>query len=592
LPKDLWASAAPDDPDRLLVCTFETDGERGIHHSVVYVSLDSGNTWMKTMDDTDTDFVSEPSCASGANSKAFFVAGASNTAHGDPRHEVGTTEIFRSVDGGLHWSRLHRYPFVDWTSLAVGGTFSNSVYVFGHLMAEGVGDAGSGAWRSDIRPLLSSHNAGEAFSGPRFPQDQKHNDFRRGYPVSAIALTDGTVVALYAEALDPIPDINSKLGLAVYKVQGEQYGLLSTVSLLPEIHDVEALSSQMAIDNGAMHHGRLYIAFQAVADDHVVFALSKSDDGGKTWNTKVLLRGDRVYSFTGRLDYSVFTSLAVNHEGIVGLEWMPPNGCPVFALSADGGASLTGVRSLGRCETSLKTTVSPLATIHCMDTLSAAVVNSPSNTSEARPGLTVRVDTSLLWSAQMVADAGGRFHAFWPERKPDGTVSILTSTVSVGSSAGGTISLKGAEDETTRSVVKVVAERFDPYAGELGIDLVVKNAGAQTMTYPALLEVSDDVSDCGKAKYLNAVASSAQGRALYKIPRAANVGSLLPGETTLPIRLNVWLDGCEDAKGSLFDRSRISTPQRWGFYTLSVLVRVYALRRKVADGAEMNSIQR
>lgn len=100
MPKNVWASAAPDDPDRLLICAFEKDGEHAKHHSAAYLSLDGGASWMKTLDDTDSDWVSETSCAAGARGTAYFVGGASDTSAGDPRHESGTAEIFRSPDGG------------------------------------------------------------------------------------------------------------------------------------------------------------------------------------------------------------------------------------------------------------------------------------------------------------------------------------------------------------------------------------------------------------------------------------------------------------------------------------------------------------
>ncbi len=70
----LFASAAPDDPDRLLICTFEEDIQHARHPSAAYVSLDAGNTWMRTLVDANSDWVSETSCAAGSNGRAYFVA--------------------------------------------------------------------------------------------------------------------------------------------------------------------------------------------------------------------------------------------------------------------------------------------------------------------------------------------------------------------------------------------------------------------------------------------------------------------------------------------------------------------------------------
>jgi len=487
------------------------------------------------------------------------------------------------VNGGLNWKLMRRYPFIDWTSLVAGGMAADNVYLFGHLMANGVGDAGSGAWDDEIRPLLVSRDAGTTFSAPHFPSDQNHNNFRRGYPVSSVALEGDRVLALYVQTADAIPDLKSPLGFAIYESEGGRYEKVADVQLPKEMHDVRALSSQMAVDRAGRYRGRLYIAFQAVEAGQFVLALANSDDGGKRWNTHVLHRGGKAVSPTGRLDNSTLASVAVNREGIVGLEWMAPSGCPLFAVSADGGTSFAGSQSLGSCRAEDAAAVTPLATIHCMDTVNSPNVESGDDGARVSTGFSMRVDTNLLWSAQITSDAAGRFHAFWPERQPDGTVAVLTATVTAAPAGTVNISLDHLTEETTQSLVQVAYEKFNPDTATFAIDATVQNVGTEIMSYPTLLEASRDLSDCGRAKYLNTSAVSHRGRPLYKVPKPRYKDSLLPGESTLPVHMEVRVEGCEGSRGSLFDRSRVSTPNRWGFYVLSVGLRVYAAGVQLAN---------
>jgi hypothetical protein len=578
LAKGAWASAAPDDPNRLLVCTFEADATHASHHSAAYLSLDRGNTWMKTLDNAGSDWVSEPSCLAGAGGKAYFVAGVSDTSVGPPNHRRGTMEIFRSLDGGLRWSPPHRYPFIDWTSLAISETASDNLYLFGHEIAKGIGDKGLGSWEEEIRPLLVSRDNGESFSPPRFSSDQAHNPWRRGYPVTSLSTKDGAILALYAQAFDPIPAHSSKMSFALYKVDGDRYEKVSDIHLPPGIDTVEFFAAQLAIDRSAKHPGRLYLVFTGVADDHTELFLATSDDAGKTWRMSKLLRASEGLSLKSRLDYAPLAGVAVNRDGVVGIEWMPPNGCPLFALSTDGGASVTEFRVLGKCREREPGRFLALASAKSMDTLSSTNVK-PVIAAPETPGFTLRVDTSMMWSVQIVADAAGEFHAFWPERRSDGSVAVLAAAVTVGTGLPPEVRLEDAQDLASGTTIKVLEERFDPETATFGIDVVVRNRGLSTIGYPSVLEAERDLSDCGKVVYLNASGLSSRGRAVYVVPAPKNKNYLESGEATLPVHLEIQLDKCEASTGSLFNRSRVMNRETDWFYT-ALWVGLHAYRTK------------
>jgi hypothetical protein len=133
---------------------------------------------------------------------------------------------------------------------------------------------------------------------------------------------------------------------------------------------------------------------------------------------------------------------------------------------------------------------------------------------------------------------------------------------------------------TEHSLIKVLEEKFDPYTATFDIDAVVKNVSLSVASYPSFLAVSGDLSDCGKIIYLNPSAMSKDGQPLFRVPAVPYADHLSPGETTLPIRLEIQVKGCEASAGSLFERSRTLTRDKDWFYTLSVSFQVYTVEPK------------
>ena len=564
--KHLWASAAPDDPDRVIACVFESDGEQARQHSVVYVSFDGGNTWMETLDDAASDWVSEPSCALGSDNKAYFVASVSNTWNGVPHHGRGSTELFRSFDGGLHWTEPQRFPFIDWTSLAVSDSQTNDVYVFGHSMAQGIGDRGIGKWNDKIRPVLASHDGGETFPVLAFPPDQEHNSWRGGYPLSSLAIEDASAFVLYGQSTQAVPVKFGKMAYSLYWFSHGVYEKVGDVGLPQEVQWVHLFAAQMAVDRSKQHPGRLYVAFSGIASNHAVLGLSVSDDVGKSWKSRILLRGEERAEAPNSMDFSPLAGVAVNGDGALGIEWMPPNGCPLFDISLDGGDSTALVKKLGKCEERDPASLLARATAKSLNGLRASNVGREISEDEA-PGFTFQVDTGLLFGAQVVADAAGRFHVFWPQRESDGSTAILTGTITQSSSPIPAPSLIGRVDLTSNTAIQVLKSKYDSDTAVFAIDVVARNITTSAIAYPSMLEGARDLSHCGKIDYLNALTSTDSGRPVYRIATPPYTEYLRPGEKTLPVHLQIHIAGCEDG-ASLFNRSRVIDEKTQTFFTL------------------------
>ena len=82
-------AADPTDPERLIVCGSKWDAKDNALYGFVFSSLDGGQSWHTALEDKNSTWVSEQSCAFGVNGKAYFVSEASKVIDGSPHHDVG-----------------------------------------------------------------------------------------------------------------------------------------------------------------------------------------------------------------------------------------------------------------------------------------------------------------------------------------------------------------------------------------------------------------------------------------------------------------------------------------------------------------------
>jgi hypothetical protein len=542
----LWVSVAPDNPGRLLVCTFESDNAHARHISAAYVSLDAGGSWVRTLLDASSTWVSETSCASGSEGRAYFVASASDTSGGSPNHERGTTEAFRSLDGGLTWAVPRRYPFVDWTAVAAADGASISqrkVYLFGNSLANGFGDAGEGTWHGR-RAMLAVSDDGLHFNSPIFPVlagDQEKTGY---YPITALALQDGSILALFAKLKQP----RLESTYVLYQAEGADYGVLGAMKMPEGVHDIRFLAGQMAIDGRHGFPKRVYVAFTGVDHDRYALLLATSSDLGRTWVVRCLSHGPVAAANPERR--SSFAAVAVNNQGIVGMEWLYPGGCPLFGVSADSGISLSASVRLGGCQEGQDLPLRPSSAKSQMWT-----ITSPR-------GLSTFLDTSVPWSLKIAADVAGRFHLFWDEFDESGSFRLVTATAEAGFGAAVAsvpIDARTLTELDGKVTFSLMDEQFDPFTATFDIDLVAENSDARIL-YPSYLAVSGSGTDCGELVYLNPIAKLENGNALFKISENSGDTGLRPGEQSLPIHIQIRVPGCDNVQSSIVALARKPRP--------------------------------
>lgn len=565
----LFASAAPDDPNRLLVCTFEEDADQARHPSAAYVSLDAGNTWMRTLVDANSDWVSETSCAAGSRGRAYFVAGVSNTSEGSMAHEKGTTEVYRSLDGGLNWGEPRRYPFMDWMTLCVVKALaddSERVYLFAHDLAQGFGDSGDGLWL-DKKPLLAVSDDGLHFSYPEFPPTTADESKIGVFPLGAVVLPGGKVLALVARS----PRAGAALRYTLYLWSDLGFRILSTIEMPPDLHPVNALSAQIGRDPREKAGGNIYIAFSAVRDGRPVVGLATSGDGGQNWRVKsTALGGGKTQDLFG---YATYAGIAVNKDGVIGITWLPAAGCPIFAISLDGGETIQESKQLGDCfngEQREEYLRGDNGHVWGMATWESPPPASGYKTTKEL-GLSFLVRPVSQWSAQVVADGAGRFHVFWAELMPDGRSELQSATILVGKQRLGNSWLEPLRDVTSVSSLHILKEKIG--SGVFQLDVIIENSGTQRLPYPTAVLVQSAHSDCGEVKYVNPSALSESGHEVFDIPKDPMREYLAPAEKSLPFHMEFRLQGCDLSKESFVERSRRT---RGRFSPLSLRFLVYA----------------
>jgi len=271
--------------------------------------------------------------------------------------------------------------------------------------------------------------------------------------------------------------------------------------------------------------------------------------------------------------YATYAGIAVNKDGIVGLTWLPAAGCPIFAVSVDGGQTIQESKQLGTCpngdqrEKSLRIDTSHVWGMTTWESAQPFGDHAP----KRELGLSFQVRAPSQWSTQVVADGAGRFHAFWAELGRRGIPVFQSATVSVDEGRLENFRLGSQKDVTAVSTLHILQEEVD--AGGFYIDATIENSGTERQPYPATLLVQSDRSDCGTVRYVNSSGTSEDGRAVFHIPQDPSRKYLSPTEKSLPFHMEVQLQGCDVDQESFIERSRKTRGQ---FCPLSLRFLVYA----------------
>lgn len=512
----------PDDKRRLIVCgTRYSALQNNSVEGYLYASVDGGRSWLESLVDSRSRWVTEESCAIGPDHAAYFLAGASDTSSGRTNHKMGRTRLYRSGDGALTWTDVSEMPFLDWTSATTDfttGPHRGRLYVF----ANGIAD-GRGAWFPPKLALVSSLDEGQTFSSPAFAPAPTENARSGGaFPNRSLVLNDGTVIAVVASWRGDGTNRKNTVEVVVSRDGGR--------TLEPPVLIAERSTPSFYVSLGTdPRNQNLYVSWIEESEGRRRIALARSTDQGSRWVTRFVLADDAE---RGTLIAPGKPSVAVNHDGVVGLLWPAADGtCGRIAFSHDGGESFGEIISLGPCG---KDTSENFKYYDSFLRTTAPWLEVFPRSYVAQLGISMRMLTPSSFLTAMVTDSSGAFHPVWPEWY-EGKQQLWTREITVGHSlAPEKASIDDLQEVTNSIEFEFANNRYDRATDTLFVDVILLNKGRVPITAPIRVQAWNLRSDFGAVEIDNSDNGVRSDGAVWDCTDSVIKGTLMPGRRSRP----------------------------------------------------------
>jgi len=480
----------PEDPRNILICGSKWEFSRNALSGFVYRSADQGNTWRQVLEDKNSDWVSEQSCAFGPHHTAYFLSEASSVRGGEPNHHMGVSRLFISTNGGETWTDTLRMGWADWSTSTVN-PITGGLVTFYHYS----GDSGGPENYGSTIGVLTFGPDGKRAGGPFLNEEMRERNYRGVYPFAAVPLNDGTAGALYYGRRQALGRAAFDLGLIRFSKSASQK---SNFVRITESEPNGACFSALG-DSDLTHDPKtdtLAVAFLGMADNKCAVILAESTDRGDSWTKNVLMTSE----FIG--DGFLRPSLAYGSKGELGMLWLTRTGAWRFVTFQNGhivGKPVELWKERGASHPS-------------PDSMWTVISNYPPielnmDKSESDIDITVRSQAGRIWRSKGLVALGEQFYAVglgvWEQGQK------LYATLVEGNSRGEYILPKVNEDAGEKDVTKQVrlvfggTQWFDPTTGVLAIDLRLVNRG-ETPIWTPIQVVADEIgSQNGDVTVLN-----------------------------------------------------------------------------------------
>jgi hypothetical protein len=524
----------PESPKNLIICGTKLDALRNTFLGVVYASSDGGTTWQAVLEDRNTAWVTEHSCAFGARHRAYFISEASKVIDGKTYHDLGTTRLYVSTDGGQHWTETIKTAWADYSTSVVSST-SARLYTFFNS-GPTTSEPGKN-WGSNVGLLIFSPD-GKKVAGPFFNSAIQNLDYHGAYPSHAIALKSGAVVALYHGPAGP-PWREADLGI-IRADQSLEPSLESTI-----ISHLVLGADCRYTDKGSLAYdperNRLFALYGDGCKGRSIMFTS-SDDEGRTWAKSVALADPQN---PNRTIYS--PSLVAGSGGVLGLLWRDGEIAGKWFFSY--------IRDQKLIEPPTELSNDPEYDRVSNDSLWTWITHPGERHGEAKvsePLITLNVHTALnnvmnVLRVSGVIAAGDKFLAVWPSGNSNGMQLYSGVLSSMGSASTGAASADAEHasysDVTQQTVILYGGlQHFDRATGTLEVCLTLANRGDKSIKIPIKLEVRDIKSAIGAASILNATNGLTSAGAMWDISGSVTGDQIPPRATSNPFCLSFHLE--------------------------------------------------
>jgi hypothetical protein len=527
-----------DKPGNLVACGYRYSVSQNAMVGFVYRSPDAGYTWHEALKDDSSLWVTEESCASGAEGRVFFMDESALLDHGKARDGIplqdrGDIHLYTSLDSGKNWTMMSKRGWFDHTAMAVDwspGPRRGRMYLFGQTSSKD-------AFGTFSEVQVMTTDDGKTLHGP--VSVPKPTDFRyvAAYASAAKMLPNGEVVGTFLTNRGPStntvhPDQRSTTHVEVFATRDGG----TTLEGIADFGAIQPCLGAMPSLDVNLHDGTIYVVWGALEHGHCQTAISSSTDGGRTWSpSRRLAVASDAY----------VPAIALNDNGIVGLFWLEQTElhCWKFAASSDKGQTFSNPIPVSRCVGGSRTAdLSQSA----RDASSAVHLEGTGAGWGLEPdaiGFSVIAarDGLIPDRTGLAADSSGVFHAAWPE-PTDQNGALWSTSISVGQTRPKTFISESAIDVSHEVALEFANSVFENTSGMYGVDVTVTNTGSKPIDGQIFLRVENAYSRF----FRNVTARGSDnemgpGGAIWTVWPESNKDRLEPGDRTFPRRISFLL---------------------------------------------------
>jgi hypothetical protein len=542
------AKSDPEDGNNIIVCGMVRNAMDNAYYGVVYSSRDSGKSWDVALEDRNSTWVSEVSCAFGRRHTAYLITEASKVIDGEPHHDLGTTRIFVSCDAGKNWRETAQTGWADFSSSVVGRLPSgeNQLYVFYNGRSQFNLEKKLGG----TLDFFTVSENGVVVSQRQAVAGLATRQLSAVYPGSSVALNDGSPVVVYSTGKFPSSGLISsyEIGLARFRADGITE---ATIIATPAVKWKAPICPTIVSNSLVYDRVRsvLYTAYNDAPHGHCTLMVTSSRDGGRTWTPPHEPSGA-----TGNYSRIYFPTLAINQDGIIGMLWRSK---PIRSPDCWNFSTLDNALNLDRT-----ISLSPCVPDELLKKQSSAYLATVIYPPDAANPTSIEFMTyrDYLERAEIAVTPDGAFHPVWPTMG-DGSGELRTATVRTGDLAqpAPTQAVDECElvDVTEKITVLYAGEqRLDRETDAVTLKLSLRNDGASMIQPPLFLKVLPASSDFGKTAFVNLAPVPSLGRNYVDLSSYFQSGSLATGKATSPFRLTFHISNQQPSAREIDERLR------------------------------------
>jgi hypothetical protein len=527
-----------------MVCGSQGVANDNAFYGFVFSSSDGGKMWRAALEDKNSTWVTEQSCAFGMNGRAYFVSEASRVIDGEPHHDQGTTRIFVSNDAGRTWTEATKTDWADYSASVVDtspGANQNRLYVFFNDV-NGTKANETNPGTNEVDDKVETSRAGfitfqegdKHIQGPIASSRMGLLGNQGSFPVKAFLLKDGSLVSLY---------IGERGILGAVRTSGLRSDLSTPVVVAKRAFQ---RAEEPCVDVAAAYErleNRVYVAYDAAQKGACRFFLTFSSDGGVTWS-----RGQKISVPDVMRSNFHSPDMAFNREGILGLIWRatPTSDCWYFAASSDYGKTFSRRQPLSQCSNGRQVPLTESSASLQMQGFLWVNHDLQSGVAEggAVPGLHVVDHRNVAQrnNGALTVTLDDLFHAAWVETG-SGEGQLRTAAVRVSGSGQNQLFHLNLEEKTTRDISRQIVvlyggeQRYDISSSTLIEHIVLKNKSSEPIRSPLVLKALTLRSEVGKVEIANASNGLSGPGAIWDLSKAVPNGVLEPGATSEPYSL-------------------------------------------------------